>query len=233
MRFPKRSHIIEPIDTPFGRISLYQFDDKTIALTLDDTVMSLVNVSNPQIIASPYIAEIATHIREDDTVIHLGVAGGTLASYIASRFNNVAQTGVEINASVVDVAREHLGLPRSPKLKVRIADAFTEIVSFPSNRASIIVVDVFDAHGHLDERIFDPSFLGNCLQALAPSGELCINVMDTFGNAKNVSKLKDSVKRVTEECPALDVKVWVTTPGKKHKPNALTNHLIWCKPMAP
>lgn len=224
MKLPKRSALTEPVKSPYGLIALYQFSDEVVALTLDDTVMSLVNTSDPRQIPSPYIAEIAARVRENDTVVHLGVAGGTLAGYIAAQFASVKQVGVEINQQIVNVAREHLGLPRAPKLKVRIADAFTEVKLLPASRADLIVVDIFNADASLSSEIFEPDFIRSCVNALAPNGQVCINVMDIFSRAPIVSKLKMAIKQSLLD---RSITIGVDVPGKKHKPNALTNHLVW------
>jgi spermidine synthase len=227
-KFSKRALVCEPVQSLYGEVAVYQFDDLVRALTLNETVMSLVNVKNPLQIPSPYIASIAEQVRSDTFVVHFGVAGGTLANYIEQAkvngdLNNVRQVGVEINEQVVALARKWLGLPVPSQFPVRIADVQTEVLNFKAESVGLLVVDLFNADAELPQFVNDLNFWQNCLRILAPDGQVVVNVMDTFHHAEVVRELSNSIRNAFGGC----VRIRIEVPAKKSRPKELVNHLVW------
>lgn len=99
-----------------------------------------------------------SHWGQDDlpseslNVLHLGLGGGTIPSFLSSLQSSLTDhigrnTAVELDESVVTAARAHMGL--SPSVNVVIGDASDFDSWHDGQRYDIVFVDLFDDEGQV------------------------------------------------------------------------------------
>jgi len=76
-------------------------------------------------------------------VLHVGGAGCALARALADADREGRHEVVEVDPVVLEVAREHLGLRRTPGLRVRVGDGRERIAAREDDGADAIVLDAF------------------------------------------------------------------------------------------
>jgi hypothetical protein len=76
-------------------------------------------------------------------VFHIGGGACALARALAAEDPDGRQEVCELDADVLALAREHLGLRRAPGLRVRQADGRDHLAAQPDNRWDAVVIDAF------------------------------------------------------------------------------------------
>jgi spermidine synthase len=112
-------------------------------------------------------------------VVHVGGAGCALARSLAAtdRTRMRRQEVIEVDADVVALAREHLGLRKQPGLKVRIADGRAHLASRPDASADALLIDAF-VGARVPRHLATSAALADAARIVAPAGVLAINVVD-------------------------------------------------------
>ena len=82
----------------------------------------------------------AAHARR---VLHIGGGACSLARALAAEDPHGHQEVCEIDAEVLDLAREHFGLRRVPGLRVRLAEGRAHLEGQPDDSWDAIVIDAF------------------------------------------------------------------------------------------
>ena len=110
--------------------------------------------------------------KKPNTVLMLGVGGGTVAKMLLEKWPDIKITGVEISQEVIDEAIEHLGL-KDVGMNLVIGDAF-EYVFEHKDKYDLIAIDIFDGD-NFPLRFLMPKFIRRCQELLNKGGELYIN----------------------------------------------------------
>jgi spermidine synthase len=76
-------------------------------------------------------------------VVHVGGAGCALARALAAAEPGHRQEVIELDPDVVELARRHLGLRRTPGLRVRLGDGRAVLAGRPDGSADAVLVDAF------------------------------------------------------------------------------------------
>jgi spermidine synthase len=76
-------------------------------------------------------------------VVHVGGAGCALARALAAAEPGHRQEVIELDPDVVELARRHLGLRRTPGLRVRVGDGRAVLAGRPDGSADAVLVDAF------------------------------------------------------------------------------------------
>ena len=76
-------------------------------------------------------------------VLHIGGGGCALARALAAENPGGRQEVCEVDADVLALARQHLGLRRAPGLRVRHAEGRAHIAAQPDDSWDAIVIDAF------------------------------------------------------------------------------------------
>jgi len=113
-------------------------------------------------------------------VLHVGGGACALPRYVEATRPRSTQTVWEIDAGVVALAREHLGLIGFPRLRVKVGDAAELIVSRPDRCADLVIGDAFDGP-HVPGSLSVASFVDQVRRVLRPSGVYALNVIDVPG----------------------------------------------------
>ena len=111
--------------------------------------------------------------RDIDDVLLLGVGAGNVPAILREHGKHYKMLGVEIDAEVVRLARNHFGLEDYSDVEVVVADA-VEHVQTIDRRFDLIVVDLF-VDALVPEAAEQEAFLLRLQQLLRPGGLLLFN----------------------------------------------------------
>jgi SAM-dependent methyltransferase len=152
-------------------------------LLLDGREAGQVDLADPRRLSFPYMRRIADLIdafRPAGTaidVVHVGGGACALARYVEVARPRSRQLVFEVDAGVVALAREHLGLRVSPRLRVKVGDAAVLLRARPDRSADVVIGDAFvgpDVPPQLSGR----DFAAEIRRVLRPAGVYALNVVD-------------------------------------------------------
>ena len=152
-------------------------------LLLDERESSHVDLADPAHVEFAYvrrIADLADVFRPPGAAIdavHVGGGACTLARYLAATRRGSHSEVFERDPGVLQVAREHLGLRTSPRLRVRIGDGAELIARRPDRSADLVVGDAFEGLD-VPAALTTPAFLAEVVRVLRPAGVYALNVDD-------------------------------------------------------
>ncbi len=106
-------------------------------------------------------------------VLHFGLGGGSLPSYLHRHLPEVRQWVVELNPGVVEVAYRYFDLPISPRLQVITQDG-AEYLRQDLRRYALIFLDAFHANGAAPHMHTGTAFR-LLRERLEPGGWLVVN----------------------------------------------------------
>lgn len=109
--------------------------------------------------------------------VHLGGAGCSLARALVAVRPGSRNLAVELDAVLAERVREWFDLPRSPALRIRVAEARTTLDTLGSGTAEVIVRDVF-AGDETPRPLTTVEALRRAREVLAPGGTWIANVAD-------------------------------------------------------
>jgi hypothetical protein len=108
-------------------------------------------------------------------VVHVGGAGCALARALAAAEPGHRQEVIELDGDVVELARRHLGLRRTPGLRVRVGDGRAVLAGRPDGSADAVLIDAF-----VGARVPRHLVTAEALADLARVARLAaVNVVDT------------------------------------------------------
>lgn len=232
---------ITEFQTKLNDVEHYKIDDADI-LVINSVAHSIIDIKCPQIIHMEYIDEIAKYISKNypkldskNTILHLGVGGGTLARFINYKFPDIKQIGVDIDEEMIKYVRDELELPPKNQFKVRINYAEKEIDNFRENSVDIIIRDIFT--GVVPPPTSQtPEFIKQCLKTLNKNGVYIANILDDALYPEIVNFEKQIANNVIEEFISENTsfKNKISSPqiiriGKKFKKGDFTNFLLIIK----
>ena len=152
-------------------------------LLLDGREAGEVDLADPRRLAFAYMRRIADLIdafRPPGTALdalHVGGGACALARYVEATRPRSRQLVFELDAGVVALAREHLGLRASPRLRVRVGDAAELVRARPDRSADLVIGDAFDGPD-VPARLSGPEFAAQVRRVLRPAGVYALNVID-------------------------------------------------------
>jgi spermidine synthase len=110
-------------------------------------------------------------------VVHVGGAGCALARALAAERPDDRQEVIEIDADVVEMARQHLGLRRAPGLRVRVGDGRGVLAGRPAGSADAVLIDAF-VGAQVPRHLVTVEALTDLARV---AGLVAVNVVDTRG----------------------------------------------------
>jgi spermidine synthase len=128
----------------------------------------------------------------------LGLGGGTLAHLLARRYPGIELVGVDVDAELIDFAREHFGLD-APGLEVVIGDAF-DYVEACERSFDFVAVDLFAGYD-FHRGILSKPFLRKLKATAGRGGEVVFNLFKDRRTHLHVSR----IERVMGSCRADEV----------------------------
>jgi hypothetical protein len=155
-------------------------------LLLDGHEASHVDLDDPRHLAWSYVRRIGDVIdafRPPGTAIdavHLGGGACTLARYVLATRPRSTNEVHEIDPGVLDLARTHLGLRTSPRLRVRIGAAQDLLARRDDRSADLVIGDAFEGQD-VPAAFGTPAFAATLERVLRPAGVHVLNVVDHRG----------------------------------------------------
>jgi spermidine synthase len=112
--------------------------------------------------------------------LHLGGGAFALPRYLAATRPASRSEVFELDPGVVKLAREHLRLRPSPRLRVKVGDAANLLRAKPDRCADLVIGDAFDGP-YVPAQLAGPAFAAAVRRVLRPSGVYALNVIDVPG----------------------------------------------------
>ena len=185
-----RRRAVEPVETPtafaHARVEPDPARPGGRILLLDEHETSHVDLDDPSHLEWAYvrrIGDVVDAFRPPGTAIdavHLGGGACTLARYVLATRPRSTNEVHEIDAGVLDLARMHLGLRTSPRLRVRIGAAEELLACRDDRSADLVIGDAFEGQ-EVPAAFGTPAFAATLERVLRPSGVYALNVVDDRG----------------------------------------------------
>jgi spermidine synthase len=124
------------------------------------------------------------------TVLSIGLGAASVPRFLYRHRPHAAQTIVEIDPAVINVAQQMFKLPQeSARMRIEIGDG-TDYMLASERHFDLIVVDGFDAKGRAGALDTLP-FYCNCLARLTERGVLAVNLLTyPFGVRGSVDRVR-------------------------------------------
>lgn len=160
-------------------------------LLVDETPQSHVDLDDPTHLHFEYIARMGavvdTFRDEGDaiTAVHLGAGALTLPRHIAVTRPGSRQQVIELEPAIWDLVREHLPLPRTATIRVRIGDARAGVERLPAGilgAVDLVVSDVYSG-ARTPAHVTSVEFYTAVSRLLNAEGVVLVNVADGPGLA--------------------------------------------------
>jgi len=139
------------------------FRPSTRTLVLDGREAGQVDLHDPRRLTFAYmrrIGDVIDAFRPPGAgvdALHLGGGAFALPRYLAAVRPASRSEVFELDAGVVQLAREHLGLRTSPRLRVKVGDAADLLAAKPARCADLVIGDAFDGP-HVPARLSGERF---------------------------------------------------------------------------
>ncbi|MDD2182180.1 polyamine aminopropyltransferase [Kingella sp. SNUBH-2017] len=148
------------------------------SLHLDSpTVQSSMNLDDPSELVLSYSRAMMAWLMFVPTprhITHIGLGGGSFARWIDAFLPDTAQTAVEINPQVIQIARMLFELPfEGEKFEILEADG-AEYVKTLNGGTDVLLVDGFDGEQIIDDLVGE-DFFQDCCRALSANGVFAAN----------------------------------------------------------
>jgi spermidine synthase len=143
-----------------------------------DTVQSSMRIARPNDLEVSYTRSMMAFLLfkpEPADVLMVGLGGGSLAKFIYHQLPRTRTIAIEVNASVVDVARQYFCVPSDDeRLEIVVTDGAAYLHDNEID-TDVIVVDGYDAESQV-EALSTPVFYRDCARALGEAGILVVNL---------------------------------------------------------
>lgn len=130
--------------------------------------------------------------------LHLGGAGATLARWGVDRYPNSRHTTVEYDAKLTELARDNFGLPRSPIVKMRVAEAGQVLAETRPESWDVIIRDVFvniaDGNHITPRHLTGAEAAQTAARAVGPAGAYVLN----YGGPPNLDLARTEAAALAE-----------------------------------
>ncbi|HUP31579.1 MAG TPA: fused MFS/spermidine synthase [Gaiellaceae bacterium] len=169
--------ILHTKDSQYHRIAVVE-DDTSRYLRFDSSFQSGMYKDDPyrtRFGYSDYLQLPLAYRAETESILYLGLGGGSAPKRTWRDFPGVRIDAVELDPEVVDVAYEYFELPRDPRLRVEVQDGRRYLVT-NDGPWDVIVVDAFYSDSipfHMATR----EFLELARSRLAPGGLVVANII--------------------------------------------------------
>jgi hypothetical protein len=204
---PHRRPVAPRVLVQVGELSLETDPARPTGRLLRDAGMDLSynDLADPRHLEFDYLRWMrwVLHSVRAHRVLHVGGAGCALARALAAADPHGRQEVWEIDPVILEVAREHLGLRRTPGLRVRLGDGATALAFAADRSRDAVVIDAF-----LGARVAPgPSSPGALAEAARVAPLTLVNVVDDRAGRE--------VARVADGLAQAYPRVW-TLSGRSH-----------------
>jgi len=153
-------------------------------LLVNGVPSSPVRIDDPTVLEFEYlrwmadVVDLAWPEGAPLTVVHLGAAACTLPRYVEATRPGSSQVAVEVDGELARLVRSWFALPRSPRLRIQVADAREGLARRRDASADVVVRDVF-AGDTTPAHLTTSEFVADAARVLADGGVYLANVADS------------------------------------------------------
>jgi len=154
-------------------------DPKTKKDVVSD-VMSLIDLSNPLTLHSPYAQAMLLSllfVPEPAQLYMLGFGGGRIPMILHHHLPNLTIQSSEQSKGVVDLLEMCFGIETSERLSIATLDGREHLESFPPNQFDIILLDSFSGAGMHPNDLSSVEFYKLCQSRLSVNGIVSTNLV--------------------------------------------------------
>jgi spermidine synthase len=152
-------------------------------LLLDGREAGQVDLRDPRVLNFAYMRRIADLIDafrpagSGIDVVHVGGGACALPRYVEATRPPSRQLVFEFDPGVVALARAHLGLRPTPRMRIKVGDAADLLPGRPDRSADLVIGDAFSGP-HVPIQLAGPEFVGHVRRVLRPTGVYALNAID-------------------------------------------------------
>jgi spermidine synthase len=180
---PKPAPVELRTDLALAEVVADRFRPSCMTLVLDGREAGQVDLRDPRRLTFAYMRRIADLIDAFRApgagidALHLGGGAFALPRYLAATRPASRSEVYELDGGVVKLAREHLGLRTTARLKVKVGDAADLLRAKPDRSADLVIGDAFDGP-HVPAQLSGAAFAAEVRRVLKPAGVYALNVID-------------------------------------------------------
>ncbi|WP_290727567.1 fused MFS/spermidine synthase [Aquabacterium sp.] len=157
-------------------------DGDSVILSFDElSLQSRMRLDDPGALDLDYSRVMMAFLLllpQPQSILMIGLGGGSLAKYCHRHLPQARITVVEINPEVI-AARETFQIPQDDeRFSVVFGDGAEFLAHTPRGSHDVILVDGFGIHGEQPEALCSLPFYKSCRAALRESGVLMVNLQD-------------------------------------------------------
>jgi spermidine synthase len=142
------------------------------------TVQSSMRVKDPNYLELAYTRGMMGFLlfcEQPKKAVTIGLGGGSIAKYIHSFCPQIAQTVLDINQQVINIAHSHFAVPfDDSSLQILCEDGVAYLQNHP-NFCDVLLIDAFDSEGVPDD-CCSQDFFDACFVTLQKHGVFAMNL---------------------------------------------------------
>jgi spermidine synthase len=177
MKFLQNWRVRKPADDNESVYISEKFGVRTLHIG-SDTVQSSMRIARPNDLEVSYTRSMMAFLLfkpEPADILMVGLGGGSLAKFIYHQLPKTRTIAIEVNAQVVDIARQYFFVPPDDeRLEIIVTDGAAYVHDNVID-TDVIVVDGYDAESQV-EALSTPAFYRDCARSLGDSGMLVVNL---------------------------------------------------------
>lgn len=181
--FAAGSTLLERRDTEFNSILIRRTGDvvsMNFRVQRCEFVESQRDLADPSYLPVSYTRMMTAALAYPaklDSILEVGVGGGTTISYLHRFLPDTRITGVELDPGVVELAKAHFGLTEDDRLRIAVADG-RAFLAEDEGKHDLIYVDAYRGTW-VPETLTSVEFFRIVEKRLAPGGVVAQNVEPT------------------------------------------------------
>lgn len=136
-------------------------------------------------------------LQDMHTIVVLGVGGGTVIELLAKRFPAAAITAVDIDPTMIAIAKQYFGIERLPNVRLVGADAkiFVEHCSKKGKVFDLVIVDLFIGR-EIPAFVATERFYKKFKHVTSPRGAVVINYLREREYQKKSEEVMSVLQRI-------------------------------------
>lgn len=163
-------------------LPIIEQDGHSVVMSFDESsVQSRMRLDDPTALDLDYSRVMMAFLLlqpQPESILMVGLGGGSLAKYCHRYLPQAHITVVEINPAVIAARDTFQVPPDDERLSVVCGDGATFLASSARGSYDVILVDGFGQEGEQPEALCTLAFYKSCRAALRPSGVLMVNLQD-------------------------------------------------------
>lgn len=172
-----------PVPISTGTAELVSTPDRPelVTLMVNGVPSSCLDLTDPTYLEFEYHQQMAAVIAGLPAgplaAVHLGAGACSLPRWLDATRPGSRQLAVDVDAELMDLVRRWFDLPRSPRLRLRAADARQALGTLRDASADLVVRDVFD-HDLTPPALTTREVAAEVRRVLRPGGLYLVNCAD-------------------------------------------------------